>query len=123
MKNSQELKKKQLWFLDQLSKDFTLNTRGTISDRPNATCSYTAGCAIGRKISGRLAKKLDKLSLSGIANYDAYRQLPLHLKNLGQDFLSRIQWIHDHEDNWDDTGLSAEGIQAVEQAKKEFYLI
>ena len=65
------------------------------------------GCAIGRKISKRLAKKLDNsIGLGGddgasVSSDSIFELLPQKLQKLGQDFLSDIQDFHDDKNNWE----------------------
>jgi hypothetical protein len=63
-------------------------------------CVYTPegeseGCAIGRHISLKLAKKLD--NIGGASNFTAFNLLPKWMQKLEQDFLVAMQDLHDFQ--------------------------
>ena len=61
------------------------------------TTPQTDGCAIGRLIPLKLCKMLDKTG-DGISYDGAFAKLPLWLQLLGQNFLTKLQALHDSND-------------------------
>lgn len=89
----------------------------------NRNCAYSKGCVIGRYLPNDLAIKLDSMDYdSSVGNNEVFNQLPKELQNLGQDFLERMQFLHDDPENWENWGLSENGDCAVEYIKKVFIL-
>jgi hypothetical protein len=122
-----ELQQKQLALLNDTCQFFNSNNRCTIRD--GLQCVYVneneEGCAIGRLIEDKkLCKKLDlgfegKFGVSELRIFDL---LPPDLKEYGQDFLSRLQSLHDRRQNWTPTGLSELGERRVNLVKEIFGL-
>jgi hypothetical protein len=110
-----DIKKARRALLDETISHFNLNNRGITKDG----CSYAAGCAVGRKINSRLAKKLDKViditGDSSVSCPEVFNQLPKKLQVLGVDFLSELQQLHDGAEYWNFTGLSFSGETKVER--------
>ena len=109
------LKAKQSAFLEETCSYYNSTTRNT---NDKGYCKYypahdkTEGCAIGRKIADKdLCKKLDSISFNGIFRDEIFNKLPYNLKELGKNFLDYIQNLHDKPLNWDENGLSEEGIK------------
>jgi hypothetical protein len=115
-----DIKKARRALLDETISHFNLNNRGITKDG----CSYAAGCAVGRKINSRLAKKLDKViditGDSSVSCPEVFNQLPKKLQVLGVDFLSELQQLHDSGQNWNDKGLSVIGESSVEAIIQRF---
>lgn len=101
------IKKARLKFLDETVNHFNLNNRGIKGD----SCSYEAGCAIGRHLNKDLGAVMDKQFETCITSIptDIYTQLPEWLKHLGIHFLQQVQELHDAGFNWSETGLSEHG--------------
>ena len=61
------------------------------------TGSQSDGCAIGRFLEPELARKLDNQEdyKSGVSSDNIFQQLPSWMKDLGQDFLTDLQFLHD----------------------------
>lgn len=122
------LKKKRLAFLEDTVNHYNSNNRCEL----RGSCKYSPytlgientsqGCAIGRYLSKRLAKKFDKLSVV-VSNPDVYEELPNKLKILGIHFLEDVQYLHDFRDNWDELGLTEDGLMRVEYLKKKYELV
>lgn len=83
----------------------------------------TEGCAIGRKLPKELAIKFDEISKNNddmggvISHHSLFDLLPNELKDLGADFLTDLQQLHDLTWNWDATGLSSSGLEDVNNIK------
>ena len=58
--------------------------------------SKSEGCAIGRLLPPALANKLDNYpGATGVSNIDVFLDLPNWMQDLGQEFLSELQSLHD----------------------------
>ncbi len=77
-------------------------------------------CAIGRELPEELAVKLAENSNGAVDHHNVYIELPDRLKRMGVDFLSYIQLLHDNDENWDENGLSMEGLRFVDNIKMKF---
>ena len=98
----------------------------------NETCFYsplsadkvgqTDGCAIGRWLKPELQLRLDNCTKNIVSVDDIFNQLPTVLKNLGQNFLSSCQGLHDSSANWEKKGLSVEGRYTVSEIIKIYDL-
>lgn len=114
----------RLNLLAETAKHFNSKNRGFNKTRQQ--CVYThgcnGGCAIGRKVDAKLARKLQRVSKlnTEITNYDIFDLLPDSLKQLGMKFLSVVQGLHDDEDNWDETGLSKLGISEYKRILRTY---
>jgi hypothetical protein len=114
---------KQLAFLEDTASFYNLGNR---SYSPRIGCMYapsserTPGCAIGRHLSPELQRKLDKMYPDfsvGISAAEAFELLPDGLKDLGRQFLSGVQALHDTDTNWNNEGLSERGEMEVEKIR------
>ncbi len=84
-----------------------------------------AGCAIGRKLSVELAKELDVIGNehdgdSGVTEEYIFEKLPFELQELGGNFLSSIQDLHDNKYYWDENGLTEKGKGMAQIIQKNF---
>lgn len=113
------LKEKRLEFLEDTVKHFNLNNRGYNGD----SCTYSAGCAIGRHLDKDLCRKLDFSLLSSVDEMHIFLQLPDNLRELGRNFLYDIQYLHDNRVHWNDTGLSEIGATSVYTIKEKYELV
>jgi hypothetical protein len=70
-------------------------------------------CAIGRHLVNY------NINIEGmlVRNPKVQQYLPESILNLGVDFLQRIQSLHDLEDNWDEKGITKEGLKEVNEIK------
>jgi hypothetical protein len=116
-----ETAKLQLAFLEDTIKHFNSTNRG-VNTGDRYTCSYYAGCAIGRHLPKELCLRLDDFENSGINHRGIFDLLPQELQALGMSFLSRVQNLHDDEDNWDEKGLTTQGLEKANVIKKYFGL-
>jgi len=113
------LAKKRLAFLEETINHFNSQNRGLTSFGSN--CSYSAGCAIGRKLkSKKLKEELDSLSNPSVDNPFIFEKLPKTLQCLGAGFLKSMQQLHDNAENWDRPGLSSIGKSQVKIIKDKW---
>ncbi len=121
MKNQKHFRSKTALLLDTLnyySEDYS--NRRCIDKNGNCcyfpTTPFSEGCAIGRVIPKALAKQLsiENDNIRSIIQEKRFN-LPKWLINMGEDFLFNLQWLHDRKSNWNDKGLSCNG---VDQLKK-----
>jgi hypothetical protein len=125
-----ELKQKQLAFLEETVNFYNSDNRTFEVDEEGNEfkCVYymegKPGCAIGRKIEDKeLCKKLDsERAGTGVSNDHIFNQLPIQLKELGKDFLHKVQQLHDSGINWDEKGISEFGKLKVKDIKEYFRL-
>lgn len=83
----------------------------------------TEGCAIGRHLDPDLAYQIDKeleRKNNAIENVMDRYSLPEWMIQLGKDFLSRVQLLHDYTSNWDTQGLSERGWDKVKSICYDF---
>lgn len=126
------LKQKQLRILTETASAYIKDTRSITS---GGQCVYfkegTQGCAVGRLIADKeLCKKLDaKFDENGKLNTTTsakgvFDRLPQDVQELGVEFLTRLQGLHDdlNERYWDDLGLTEDGKVYVESIKRTFEL-
>jgi hypothetical protein len=115
------LQEKRRELLDETCKHFNSTNRsvGRFSE-----CKYGGvGCAIGRKIPNkRLCDRLDGEYTTSVDDPSIFNKLPAKLKELGQDFLTDLQKLHDEENNWNEKGLSKVGKAARTKILKTFKL-
>lgn len=80
------------------------------------------GCAVGRLLSPKLREYLDKEyeGKGGVSNDDLFSKLPQEVQDLGQEFLSRLQGLHDTDRYWYSEGLTEIGVRAVRQIEKDY---
>lgn len=117
--NNLSIEAKRLSVLEDTCTYFNLNNRNVESGTYN--CLYypvsdkTEGCAIGRLIKDKeLCKRLD-LGIGfdqskGVSFSEVFKLLPDELQELGKDFLTALQSLHDSGTNWTDMGLSPLGV-------------
>jgi hypothetical protein len=74
-------------------------------------CTYSGeiGCAVGRIIEDKnLCEEFDGI---GSVEIDVvFYELPEEIQDLGLDFLQDLQDLHDSYLNWDQSGLSPNGL-------------
>jgi hypothetical protein len=100
----------QMGLLVSTAKHYNHKNLGRKSD---GLCSYEAGCAVGRLISNKtLCKVLDERNSSAVA--DVFSRLPKSVQKYGKAFLAALQSLHDNESNWDDKGLTANGLHTTQ---------
>lgn len=78
------------------------------------------GCAIGRLLSPKLQEELDKNYKGSGMKDSIFSILPQEIQDLGQDFLWRLQSLHDIDDNWNSEGLTKKGERRVKQIEKAY---
>lgn len=121
------IQQKRLEFLEEMVEYYSENTnRRCVSESGN--CYYnpvaakkqniSEGCAIGRKIPRELQEELDKLG--GVSNNEVFEKLPVELQKLSQNFLTKIQNLHDYSINWNKLGISERGVEEVNDIKAVF---
>jgi len=126
---TEELKQKQLALLEETAAFYNSNNR---AENEKGGCYYTLivngeerGCAIGRKIADK--SLCEKFNLMGGRNYSpsvkqVFYMIPFELQELGINFLTSIQSLHDIKDNWNLEGLSERGKKYVEDIKFQYKL-
>ena len=93
-------------FLLETVEWYALNPRGL---SPDGFCSYSAGCAIGRKLDAKLRRKLDEQpGMKGVTHPAVFCFLPEFLQRLGKDFLATVQSFHDANGYWVPVGRGNE---------------
>lgn len=118
------LKEKQLKVLNDTINAFNSTNRCT---NEKGDCQYymegKQGCAVGRLIEDKeLCKQLDLGINCGISSHEVFKQLPIELKDLTQDFLYKLQDLHDNFHYWNEKGLTQSGLIKVQGIKIEFGL-
>jgi hypothetical protein len=116
-----ETSKLQLAFLEDTIKHFNSTNRG-LKTSGGYKCSYYAGCAIGRHLTKELCIRLDNFGFSAVHDKAIFDLLPQELQALGIKFLSMVQDLHDNENNWDEKGLTTQGLEVANDIKKYFGL-
>lgn len=121
MENKTQL---QTLFLLETIFHYTSNNSGVEPD--GETCSYTGGCAIGRKIPFDLRVELDKgvgfEGLKGVGNGNVFNKLPAEMQVLECEFLGDVQKLHDILHNWCETGLSDKGRKSTKDIIRNYNL-
>ena len=119
-----DLQKRRKAVLDDAIAYFNKNTR---SFNEQGNCCYqptptSQGCAVGRLIADKeLCKTLDaNLENTGVGVTRVFNKLPIEVQELGESFLTDLQSLHDGYYNWDETGLSEDGISRVNSIKKYY---
>ena len=80
-------------------------------------------CAVGRLITDKnLCHKLDTshIEYGGTSVKCIFNALPIEIQELGIDFLTRLQGLHDSSEYWDENGVSEEGSYEVESIKNKY---
>lgn len=120
---STEIKQRRLELLEETAAHFNSTNRSTNKD---GGCNYypvnsnSEGCAIGRKIADKEICKLLDSRGHYIHRNDAFNLLPKELQELGQEFLKRLQNLHDSEGFWDEKGLTEAGLLYKDYMIKSF---
>ncbi len=119
------LKDKQLKVLNDTIKAYNVNT---LCIHETGGCKYyiegKQGCAVGRLIDDiELRKKLDRNHEGGETDVSSvFELLPDNVKELGVEFLTDLQALHDTKALWDDKGLNVHGKDRVGQIKRNHNL-
>lgn len=99
------LKEKRLAFLEELCGHFNSINRAV--NPKTYLCQYShkfnGGCAIGRKLSAKVAEHL----VGSVV--DCFTMLPEEMQELGCNFLNFCQYMHDQKFFWNENGLSDRG--------------
>jgi hypothetical protein len=110
-------------FVDYIGKFYNSGNRAI----KLCTCTYSKtetspGCAIGQFLPCELAETLDSLGGSSICaismDSNLYPQLPNWMREMGVDFLSSCQILHDGSTHWCETGLTHLGELELTHIKK-----
>jgi len=123
-----DLKSKRLAVLESTLNYFTISNRSVVRTMNRRTCQYapiegvSEGCAVGRLIKDKdLCKRLDdngKDGMSATVVVDVWEQLPKSVQELGLQFLSELQILHDSDIFWCNEGLNKEGQKALARIKR-----
>lgn len=120
------------FLLDTVEYYSTDTNRRCVSSN-NGGCKYSPvnahkegiseGCAIGRHLSPELQLKLDnRVGGTSVAYDGIFEQLPEWMKELTQDFLRKIQSLHDSDEYWNEKGLSLNGKEKLKEIIIRFSL-
>lgn len=95
------------------------NSTNRAFDQRMKQCVYSPsenspGCAIGRLLTPELCEELDKAFPSSVGERKVFNRLPEEIQVLGQDFLVKLQQLHDQSDNWNEIGLTQKGSEMME---------
>jgi hypothetical protein len=101
---------------------FTAQTRCSFA--ANDFCCYyredtNNSCAIGRELS---VNKCNELEAENVDIYSLETLLPKRLRDMGINFLSAVQNLHDNADWWNETGLSETGKKEAERIIESYNL-
>ena len=127
---TEELKEKQLAFLEDTVEHYSVNPvkRRCIV---NGQCVYnpktlklteSEGCAIGRHLPDEVSLLIDEKGISlalSVQSEFVESRLPENLSELGSNFLRAMQHLHDGDYYWDSKGLSAKGEDKVREIKEK----
>ena len=115
-----DLNKKRLALLTETVEHYDIYNRSFRDD----SCFYapgggSEGCAIGRKIEDKeLCALLDsylKIDGKDASVHTNFDMLPDDLKQYGASFLINLQGLHDKASNWNESGISENGSEAVKR--------
>ncbi len=123
-KRIKDISERRKVFSEDLVNFYNANNRSFSTQKHS--CFYapahaeTPGCAIGRCLPVKLARRLDKLNY-GTSIHAVMNQatLPTWLTEMGIDFLAACQNLHDDRKYWSETGLSVAGGQYYEGVVKK----
>ncbi len=114
---------KRLKVLEDTCEYFNVSKRNAdgFTCRYNPIHEKTEGCAIGRLIKDKaLCAKFDELEAFESGVDYVFDELPEDLQELGQEFLARLQDLHDDVDNWTETGMSDDGLEQKDSIKNNY---
>ena len=127
MKNS-NLSYTRQQLLDNTKKRYNSYNRAVNN---NEECLYITEnnnrCAIGIELTPNTCHKLNQVkpTLEGgtsVRNKEIFNTLPKRLQDMGEDFLSDIQSLHDCGWYWNSEGLTQDGLSKVNQIKAIYNL-
>lgn len=108
------------------SEDVNRRCRGAVncyySPKNADKIGISEGCAIGRHLKDSLKEKLDDTEESGVNTTVIFNKLPKKLRQLGQDFLTDIQILHDLQVYWNSKGLTKAGKEYYKAIKQKYEL-
>lgn len=116
-----DIRTRRLEVLDWEKNNRNSNNRSILP--PGKGCTYVGeiGCAVGRLIEDKgLCARLDAGFYSAISHKEVFCQIPESVQELGRDFLSEMQMLHDDIGYWTEEGLSEQGLERYEKIKKEY---
>lgn len=88
-------------------------SEGRCTYSPKALNKNSKGCAIGRWLDKELQLKLDTFEESSVQSGKVFDKLPKWMQGMGIYFLQHVQDLHDNGNNWNESGLSQLGKDAV----------
>ena len=84
------------------------------------------GCAIGRHLSREDANFIDNIGVMDVKRIIndpiLSQKLPEWMKDLGTSFLYDVQLLHDRSGYWNESGITAAGIDQVKKIQREYEL-
>jgi hypothetical protein len=109
-------------FVDDILGFYNIYNRSQI----HGACVYSKtstspGCAIGRCLTPELAKKLDTdntpnvhdTTISSFFYAGLDSEFPIWMVEMGREFLSACQRLHDNDDYWNETGPTEDAVEFV----------
>lgn len=77
-------------------------------------------CLIGKQIPDADYKSELEFEAIGCLDRNVWNTLSESIQELGEDFLSMLQRLHDSNHNWTDTGLSELGVYTLNRIKEKY---
>lgn len=118
--NEQELKQARLDFLNETVQYYSEDVKRRAVE--NVSCRYKTRdgkkCALGRWIPDNLYN--ENIEGCGVEDLISRDLLPDNIKILGAKFLMHVQRLHDFSGSWDKTRLTENGIDYVEEIKRQY---
>jgi hypothetical protein len=88
---------------------------------PRCIYSGEIGCAVGRLIEDKsLCERMDLCEENRVSSFSIGELLPLEIQELGMNFLSQLQDLHDESSNWNESGLSEVGLEKWNSVKEMY---
>lgn len=105
------------FYIDDVVAHYNSNNRA-LQEMSTFRCQYSPtptsdGCAIGRRLSEETLALIAPANMAVVAR-GVFIKLPTWMQQLGQDFLSAVQSLHDQGSYWDENGITESGKKYAE---------
>jgi hypothetical protein len=124
MKTKEQIQEKRLEILEWEKANRNSKNRAVVIMEHNCPrCIYSGeiGCAVGRLITDKsLCERMDLCEESRVSSFSIMALLPPEIEELGTDFLSQVQDLHDESQNWNEGGLSEVGLEKWNSVKEMY---